>query len=840
MSSPYVHSKKTTTDGNAAKSKNMLTVGCEIAMSRMVDASGYSQQIESQIMASLKRLTIEDKNTITANLSEDQILQLLISFAEFDWDNSGTLDSLEYESLFTSLVSIRGVAHFFDSNDLNKDGVVDFGEFVLSIARFFAQDLADGHTPDSLADVGIRNLDALSQKAAVPFNMWLFGCNFIGALLWPLTVVALCVSSSVQKIIVLQPPSISKSGSSLLLLVSWLGAVVSLSCSIDNRDAAVLFAIRSGCVAVLAGFESLCHWDYQSRSNRRIDQMISKNNSDIDKHNATLPTKTTTRLRGRLSSTLQQEEREDQEDLEEDQESQEKQTQNQKPLNHPEWKIEEMEQTTPLPGSEIDNTELQYIQFIKNRKKSIRFVNGAPSGSRLKEAAAKVVATDKFVKTWRSIHANSDDEMWKRDSVLGKKISNLQSPKALKLVGRIEHVDHEFFASNRFKRSELFAPGSLHRHEWKYRSNLVFFPVETTRKPIHTAKDVLSQIIKVDNRRGDQAGKTGIPFMLSLIITLLRVLIFELAAFWGSSNTTPNMLYLSYTVLGVSPELPTPPLNYTARTNMTTTTTIDTTTSLGFKFAANPQYRIFAWFATTVTIVMMSTHLIFLMLCIREELCDCVSRLQLLSCCASPEQAINNDVPFLNLQIFENVVAFVSLRRYLEVVYHREMQRIVQAVLTFAGVVSGIGFCILVFDFAFTVVPSATHINEAFDSKRIRLICDVSIYAGILWSFSNVQCEITEEKDRHIQILAQERWRLEIKAARSVTNRDAKNYQIASRFDRVSSTISQSIATLKITDRSPHFFGLDAGQGLNGLICAIMSSAGAALISYAYSLDGWR
>jgi len=828
MSSPYVHnSKKTNKDGNAAKSKNMLTVGCEIAMSRMVDASGYSQQIESQIMASLKRLTIEDKNTITANLSEDQILQLLISFAEFDWDNSGTLDSLEYESLFTSLVSIRGVAHFFDSNDLNKDGVVDFGEFVLSIARFFAQDLADGHTPDSLADVGIRNLDALSQKAAVPFNMWLFGCNFIGALLWPLTVVALCVSSSVQKIIVLQPPSISKSGSSLLLLVSWLGAVVSLSCSIDNRDAAVLFAIRSGCVAVLAGFESLCHWDYQSRSNRRIDQMISKNNSDIDKYNATLPTKTTTRLRGRLSSTLQQEEREDQEDLEEDQESQEKQTQNQKPLNHPEWKIEEMEQTI-------------HHQFIKNRKKSIRFVNGAPSGSRLKEAAAKVVATDKFVKTWRSIHANSDDEMWKRDSVLGKKISNLQSPKALNLMGRIEHVDHEFFASNRFKRSELFAPGSLHRHEWKYRSNLVFFPVETTRKPIHTAKDVLSQIIKVDNRRGDQAGKTGIPFMLSLIITLLRVLIFELAAFWGSSNTTPNMLYLSYTVLGVSPELPTPPLNYTARTNMTTTTTIDTTTSLGFKFAANPQYRIFAWFATTVTIVMMSTHLIFLMLCIREELCDCVSRLQLLSCCASPEQAINNDVPFLNLQIFENVVAFVSLRRYLEVVYHREMQRIVQAVLTFAGVVSGIGFCILVFDFAFTVVPSATHINEAFDSKRIRLICDVSIYAGILWSFSNVQCEITEEKDRHIQILAQERWRLEIKAARSVTNRDAKNYQIASRFDRVSSTISQSIATLKITDRSPHFFGLDAGQGLNGLICAIMSSAGAALISYAYSLDGWR
>ena len=108
MSSPYVHnSKKTTTDGNAAKSKNMLTVGCEIAMSRMVDASGYSQQIESQIMASLKRLTIEDKNTITANLSEDQILQLLISFAEFDWDNSGTLDSLEYESLFTSLVLLR-------------------------------------------------------------------------------------------------------------------------------------------------------------------------------------------------------------------------------------------------------------------------------------------------------------------------------------------------------------------------------------------------------------------------------------------------------------------------------------------------------------------------------------------------------------------------------------------------------------------------------------------------------------------------------------------------------------------------------------------------------------
>ena len=68
MSSPYVHNSKkedtkTTIDGKSVPPKNMLTVGSEIAMSRMIDASGYSQQIESQIMSSLKRLTMEDKNT---------------------------------------------------------------------------------------------------------------------------------------------------------------------------------------------------------------------------------------------------------------------------------------------------------------------------------------------------------------------------------------------------------------------------------------------------------------------------------------------------------------------------------------------------------------------------------------------------------------------------------------------------------------------------------------------------------------------------------------------------------------------------------------------------------
>ena len=102
----------------------------------------------------------------------------------------------------------------------------------------------------------------------------------------------------------------------------------------------------------------------------------------------------------------------------------------------------------------------------------------------------------------------------------------------------------------------------------------------------------------------------------------------------------------------------------------------------------------------------------------------------------------------------------------------------------------------------------------------------------MLWSFTKVQCEILDEKERHIQILAQERWRIEIKARSA-----GCNVEKASRFDRVSSTISQSIETLRLTDKSPSFLGIDVGKGLNGVVVGVMWSATVAVISYAYSLS---
>ena len=43
----------------------------------------------------------------------------------------------------------------------------------------------------------------------------------------------------------------------------------------------------------------------------------------------------------------------------------------------------------------------------------------------------------------------------------------------------------------------------------------------------------------------------------------------------------------------------------------------------------------------------------------------------------------------------------------------------------------------------------------------------------MLWSFTKVQCEILDEKERHIKILARERWRIVISLLRIRGQRQA-------------------------------------------------------------------
>jgi hypothetical protein len=308
---------------------------------------------------------------------------------------------------------------------------------------------------------------------------------------------------------------------------------------------------------------------------------------------------------------------------------------------------------------------------------------------------------------------------------------------------------------------------------------------------------------------------------------MLRILVFELSSVWlpgttkGAESGLPTFVNTFFSVpvqhgIAVSgnKSLPTPV--HDGSDNI---------------FDTNG-YRMFSWAFATLTSLVLHWHMMFTILCVREELCDCVSRLELVSSCTSPERSIIHGVPFLNLQIFENDVAWISIRRYIDVVYHREVQRIVQGILTFLGVIACLAFAIITWEFFFVVGPAATNLRDAFDGRRLRLLMDVAIYAIMLWSFTNVQCEILDEKERHIQILAQERWRIEIKARSA-----GCNVEKASRFDRVSSTISQSIETLRLTDKSPSFLGIDVGKGLNGVVVGVMWSATVAVISYAYSLS---
>ena len=162
---------------------------------------------EERVLRSLEQLNAMQRAVIRSVLSEEQVMQLLASFNQFDEDGNGCLDSNEFRVLFTSLVSTKGITSFFDDMDLDHDNKVDFGEFVLAIAKFLGRHHKEHHDEDGdgeassqavladmIADVGARNL---LETTAVPviFSWWRFlTCLVSFTLLWPVVfAVLVCV-----------------------------------------------------------------------------------------------------------------------------------------------------------------------------------------------------------------------------------------------------------------------------------------------------------------------------------------------------------------------------------------------------------------------------------------------------------------------------------------------------------------------------------------------------------------------------------------------------------------------------------------------------------------------
>ena len=90
----------------------------------------YNTNTAQTIVQSIKRVPQELRQEIQKFLNEDELFQLLICFANFDFNKNGVLDFEEFRALFSSLISATGVQHFFVTMDLDNDGTIAFGEFL--------------------------------------------------------------------------------------------------------------------------------------------------------------------------------------------------------------------------------------------------------------------------------------------------------------------------------------------------------------------------------------------------------------------------------------------------------------------------------------------------------------------------------------------------------------------------------------------------------------------------------------------------------------------------------------------------------------------------------------
>jgi len=311
-----------------------------------------------------------------------------------------------------------------------------------------------------------------------------------------------------------------------------------------------------------------------------------------------------------------------------------------------------------------------------------------------------------------------------------------------------------------------------------------------------------------------------IPFVGSIFCAILRCVLCEI---WSVLIGGPqDTLYT---------------LTHHHRHNLTTTTTNEmfyrTISASRSTHGASPSFAVYlGWFCRSVGSIVIYSHTIYVILCVREEFIHQIHRVQLLGSMTSPEQSLEDNVPFLNLQVFQNVVAFTNIRTYMISVYHREVERIVNAVQTTIAVVALVLFLIIAYEYTFFIIPNASTPGEFLDSRDLLNWFDFVVYGLMIVLFIQAGCDLKIVKEEHVKILAFERWRVEVKARGGSSNGEIT----PSRFDRVRDVLTEVIHFLTLISEENSILGIESNEGLRNSVIGFYATVLGLVLQGMYSL----
>ena len=776
----------------------------------------YNTNTAQTIVQSIKRVPQELRQGIQKFLNEDELFQLLICFANFDFNKNGVLDFEEFRALFSSLISATGVQHFFVTMDLDNDGTIAFGEFLALIATFVSssQKGDENETPEigkmrkkeqileGLADIGLRNVQSLGSKNFKnSFQVRRCGVTVIIDLLWPLVwlvwlSIHYCSSSVAPRInllqfIVRQPPHTSFSGSFAIVTCMWSLVIASLFITgrleWANRDTLYLYLYHSVVLGVLSGYGSLATLDSPDMNPSEVNEYEENENIEQQRRRKSFGG---IFRRGSSSSTA-----------------------------------------SAWPSSSPTSPTSSILPVKSKSKSGTSWRTDARVGAVAKRRQDFDRAQSIKASIRRAMkHNNNTNERLHEILVPDEKseskadISNDDAGDISTKQRLPPHKNKRNKSSAlHFTHAEFFAPESIHAHEERFRTNLIFFNVETAGR-CDNAREVFEEVLAAGDR-ANHARSHWMPLFLSCFFSLFRFAICEL---W--SLTWPGPMD-SFSTL----------INHKTLSSAYTNRSVDlfyrSISASRLEHSAVPTgWMYLGWAARSLGSIFIFGHTLYIVLCVREEFVNQIVRVQLLGSLTSPEKSLQDGVPFLNLQVWSNVVAFTNIRTYMVSVYHLEVQRIIQAVQTTVAVVGLTLFFILAFEYTIYVLPVATTPGEFISAREAVYWVDFSVYVGLTVLFIQAGCELTSLTDDLVRILAFERWRVEVKARGSTTDDGETVGIIASRFDRVRDALTQVISFLQLIQEENSILGIEAGTGLRNAVAGFYMAVIGFALQGMYSL----
>lgn len=314
-----------------------IDAGAAEALMYTLQDYDYDIKVAHTILSSIKKIPVSLRKSIGSSLSEDEMFQLLICFANFDVNKNGSLDFNEFRCLFSSLISCSGVSDFFQDMDLDNDGNIAFGEFLALIASFVSSTEGASNaintennnsstngsntktnsidTPtntnattaknknkiiEGLADIGLRNMQSIQRKDLkrtlnMPRCLFSIVSDLVWPFVWIIWFVSRCFSATARSyilsLLIRQPPRMSFIGSIVSISIMWLFVVLSLFATgrleWANRDTLYLYIYHSIILGVLSGYGCLATLnspDLNKRDKQETIKQVNDSASEEQRH----------------------------------------------------------------------------------------------------------------------------------------------------------------------------------------------------------------------------------------------------------------------------------------------------------------------------------------------------------------------------------------------------------------------------------------------------------------------------------------------------------------------------------------------------------------------------